>query len=73
VGRLNAILDQAKERGDLRSFNREFSRRRQLAALSRVGFMTYGQALNRYRALVASTIAGNVSPIEIMAKVFDDG
>jgi hypothetical protein len=35
--------------------------------------MPYQRALGPYRELIAGSIAGNIAPGEIMARVFDDG
>jgi hypothetical protein len=68
VGRLNGHLDRAKADGSLRDFNREFQRRRRMAGGS---FMSYQEALARYRAGLASALAGGTVPEDIIRAVFD--
>jgi hypothetical protein len=68
VMRLNGALAEARDRGDLQSFNRIYRERRQRAGGR---FMSYDQALAKYRAGLASSIAGNAVPWEIIRTVFD--
>jgi hypothetical protein len=71
VARLDEALQRARSSGELKHFNSEFRRRRERAALSNAVFMSYPQALSKYRTAVAAAIAGELAPIEIVAKVFD--
>jgi hypothetical protein len=68
VQRLDTELAKARERGDLRSFNFEYRRRR----LAGARLPPYGIMLDRYRAALASSIAGNTPPWEIITVVFGE-
>jgi hypothetical protein len=55
--------------GDLETFNHEYKRRRRIASGT---FPSYQTMLARYRAALASSIAGNVAPEQIIAAVFGE-
>jgi hypothetical protein len=53
----------------LKWFNVEYARCRRMAGGS---FMSYQQALGKYRAALASSIAGTLTPGDIIATVFGE-
>ena len=58
VARINAVLNAAHDRGDLKFFNSEFRRRRMAARAAGVSFMSYATAMQRLRKELACVAAG---------------
>ncbi len=69
VIRINAMLNEAHARGDLKFFNAEFHRRRVAARAVGVRFMSYGAAMQRLRKELATVAAGRISAL-MVARVF---
>ena len=69
VTRINAVLNAAHDRGDLKFFNAEFRRRRMAARAAGVSFMSYATAMQRLRKELACVAAGRISAV-MLARVF---
>jgi len=73
TGKIAAKIEGSRQSGGLSAFNAEFKRRRMLAQRAGTRFPTYGAALRRLRAAMASAAAtgGAATPLATFNQVFD--
>jgi hypothetical protein len=68
VARIEAGLTQAQAAGELKFFNREYQRRRQLAASNGRGFMPYRVARQGLARLIGEAAAGEIVTRSLVAR-----